>query len=159
MTAQQPIERGAASGGGDIRLRDVEPRDIEVFYEQQLDPDATSMAAFPARDREAHFSHWQNKVLGVNTNIARTIEAEGRVAGNIGSWLQDGEREVGYWIGKPFWGKGVATAALVQFLVVVEHRPLFAWAAKHNIGSIRVLEKAGFRFDRDEDTHSVYRLD
>ncbi|MFN8426694.1 MAG: GNAT family N-acetyltransferase [Anaerolineales bacterium] len=30
-------------------------------------------------------------------------------AGSIGSWDMEGKREVGYWIGKEFWGKGIAT--------------------------------------------------
>jgi RimJ/RimL family protein N-acetyltransferase len=51
--------------------------------------------------------------------------------------------EVGYWIGREYWGKGVATEALSQFLAHAEvRRPLHAAVAKHNVGSIRVLEKA-----------------
>jgi hypothetical protein len=61
----------------DIRLRDVEASDVEIFYDQQLDPEATAMAAFPARDRESHFAHW-NKILKDSSNITRTIVAAGR---------------------------------------------------------------------------------
>ena len=141
-----------------IHLRAVRPPDLEIFYEQQLDEDATAMAAFPARDRDAHFAHW-NKILSDDDLITRTIVEGTEVAGNIGSWVQDGHREIGYWIGKPFWGRGIATTALREFLMVVEDRPLFAWAARHNVGSIRVLEKVGFVFDRDEDDHHVYKID
>jgi hypothetical protein len=83
----------------DIRLRDVEASDIEIFYDQQLDPEATAMAAFPARDRESHLAHW-NTILKDSSNITRTIVAAGQVAGNIGSWVQDEQREIGYSIGK-----------------------------------------------------------
>lgn len=141
----------------DIRLRDVEVSDIEIFYEQQLDPEATTMAAFPARDRESHLAHW-NKILKDSGCITRTIVASGQVAGNIGSWVQDEQREIGYWIGKAHWGRGVATSALEQFLQVVEDRPLYAWVARHNSGSIRVLEKCGFLFDRDESDHVVFKI-
>ena len=55
-----------------------------------------------------------------------------------------GEREVGYWLGKEFWGKGIATKALAEFLKIIETRPLYAHVAKHNIGSRRILEKCGF---------------
>lgn len=65
-------------------------------------------------------------------------------ARNIVSWTQDGEREVGYWIGKRYWGRGVATRALSEFLREVPERPLFAHVATHNLGSLRVLEKCGF---------------
>jgi RimJ/RimL family protein N-acetyltransferase len=146
------------SAASDVRLRDVEPGDIEIFYNQQLDPDATAMAAFPARDRDAHFAHW-NKILRDEACLTRTVAVADEVAGNIGSWVQDGQREVGYWIGKRYWGRGIATAALRDFLHLVPERPLVAWVARHNAGSIRVLEKAGFAFDRDEGDHRVYKID
>ena len=79
---------------------------------------------------------------------SQTILLDGQVAGNIGSWPQDGVRLVGYWIGKEYWGKGVATRALAAFLHLVNERPLHAHVARHNIGSIRVLEKCGFSLDR-----------
>jgi RimJ/RimL family protein N-acetyltransferase len=41
-------------------------------------------------------------------------------------------------------GRGIATAALRQFVTDVDDRPLYAHAAKHNTGSVRVLEKCGF---------------
>jgi RimJ/RimL family protein N-acetyltransferase len=146
------------SAASDVRLRDVEPGDIEIFYKQQLDPDATAMAAFPARDRDAHFAHW-DKILKDKTCITRTIAVTDEVAGYIGSWIQDGQREVGYWIGKQYWGRGIATAALRHFLQLVTDRPLVAWVARHNTGSIRVLEKVGFVFDRDEEDHRDYKID
>jgi len=127
-----------------IILRDVTESDLPIFYEQQLDPLATQMAAFPSRDRDAFMAHWINKVLANHTNIVKTILFDGQVAGNIVSWDQSGEREVGYWIGREYWGKGIATKALAEFLKVAKTRPLFAHAAKHNVASQRVLQKCGF---------------
>ena len=86
-------------------LRDVIESDLPVFFEHQRDPEAIAMADFPARDREAFDAHWE-RVLGDETLTAKTIVFEGQVAGNIGSWEQDGRRLVGYWLGKEFWGKG-----------------------------------------------------
>ena len=60
------------------------------------------------------------------------------------SWTHDDERDVGYWIGREHWGKGIATAALGALLAELQDRPLFAHVVEHNIGSIRVLEKCGF---------------
>lgn len=60
------------------------------------------------------------------------------------SFQQSGETEVGYWIGKEYWGKGIATQALSDFLGHVETRLLYAHVAKHNIASLRVLQKCGF---------------
>ena len=139
----------------DIQLRDVELTDLPIFYEQQLDADATRMAAFPARDRAAFDAHWAINILGNSAAVKQTILVNGQVAGNIGSWLQDGVRLVGYWLGKEYWGKGVATRALTAFLHVVSERPLYAHVARHNAGSIRVLEKCGFRVEHEERVEDV----
>jgi len=66
------------------------------------------------------------------------------VAGNIVCWEEPDERKVGYWIGREYWGKGVASTALSLFLREVQVRPLYARASKHNTASIRVLQKCGF---------------
>ena len=131
-----------------MRLRGVQDDDLEVFFVHQLDPAAVTMAAFPARDRDQFMAHW-TKVRADDTNITRTIVADGVVAGNIGSWQQDEVRLVGYWLGREHWGRGVATRALTLFAGEVSTRPLHARVAVHNVGSIRVLEKCGFRRDRE----------
>jgi RimJ/RimL family protein N-acetyltransferase len=141
--------------GDDIRLRDIEPTDLPIFYEHQLDADATRMAAFPARDRAAFDAHWATNVLSNEAAVKQTILVNGQVAGNIGSWPQGGVRFVGYWLGKEHWGKGVATRALTAFLHLVTERPLYAHVAEHNAGSIRVLEKCGFRAVREESVKDV----
>jgi RimJ/RimL family protein N-acetyltransferase len=124
-------------------LRNVVESDLDAFYEHQREPEATAMALFPARDREAFDAHWR-RILSDDTLVTRTIvDDEGRVAGNIGCWEQDGRRLLGYWIGKEFWGRGLATRAVTE-LVKELPRPLHAWVARSNTGSIRVLEKCGF---------------
>ena len=126
-----------------ILLRPVLESDLPILYEQQLDPEGTAMAAFPSRDKDAFMAHWA-KIMANDSNILKTIVCDSHVAGHIGSWEMDGHREVGYWIGKEFWGKGIATQALTEFLEIVKTRPLFAHVAKHNVASKRVLEKNGF---------------
>ena len=138
----------------EVRLRNIEPNDLPIFYEQQLDPDAARMAEFPARDRASFDAHWETNILGNPDAITQTILFDGEVAGNIGSWPQDGLRLVGYWIGKEYWGKGVATRALAAFLRLVTDRPLHAHVAKHNVGSIRVLEKCGFGLEQTGEVGS-----
>ncbi|CAN5669361.1 GNAT family N-acetyltransferase [soil metagenome] len=138
----------AHPAGEGVTLRDVTEDDVAIFFRHQLDPEATGMAAFPARDREAHKAHW-DKILGAESVVTKTI-VDGGVAGNVVSWVQDGHREIGYWIGKEHWGKGIATEAVARFLDLVTDRPLYAWVAEHNIGSIRVLEKCGFTFSGDQ---------
>lgn len=128
---------------GIIQLRDVTESDLPVFYEHQLDPEATLMASFPSRSRDGFMSHW-DKLLKDESVLMKTILYNGDIAGNIVCFEQLGEREVGYWLGKQFWGKGIATRALEEFLKQVETRPLYAHVAKHNTASRRVLEKCGF---------------
>ena len=127
-----------------ITLRPVNTSDLPVLFEQQLDPEATAMAAFPSRDHDAFMAH-SAKIMADESLIYMTILFNEQVAGSMVSWEMDGNQEVGYWLGREFWGKGIATEALRQFLGVVETRPLFAHVAKHNIGSKRVLEKCGFK--------------
>jgi RimJ/RimL family protein N-acetyltransferase len=127
-------------------LRDVTQDDLPILFEHQRDAEANRMAAFPARDRDAFMTHWRTTVLG-NANVQKkTIVVDGEVAGNIVSWEQDGRRLVGYWIGRAYWGRGVATLALAELLAHYEKtRPVHAFVALRNIGSIKVLEKCGFR--------------
>lgn len=124
-------------------LRPVEPDDLPVLFAHQCDAESARLAAFPPRDREAFMAHWA-KIMADPTLDARTVLAGGRVAGHIGSWTSDSDRMIGYWVGREFWGQGIATAALSQFLQQTPHRPLVALVAKHNLGSIRVLQKCGF---------------
>jgi RimJ/RimL family protein N-acetyltransferase len=133
-----------------VRLRSVEDRDLEVFFDHQADPRAAEMAAFPARDKDQFAAHWA-KVRADETLVARTIVADGRVAGNIGSWQESGQQLLGYWVGREYWGRGVGTQALALFVDEVSIRPLYAHVAVHNVGSIRVLSKCGFRRDRAQE--------
>lgn len=128
-------------------LRAVRDDDLAIFFEQQLDPAANLMAAFTKRDptdQDAFMAHWA-KIRNADTVTIRTIVFDGQVAGNIGKFENEGKTEVCYWIGNKYWGKGIATEALSQFLAAIKDRPLYAGVAKDNVGSIRVLEKCGFR--------------
>jgi RimJ/RimL family protein N-acetyltransferase len=127
----------------DVLLRDVLEDDLPIFFEHQVDPEATRMAAFKPRDKNAFTAHW-TKILADETVSKKTILFDGQVAGNILSFERSGKREVGYWIGRKYWGKGIATQALSQFLCHATERPLYAVVAKHNAASLRVLEKCGF---------------
>lgn len=134
----------------DLQLREVVEGDLPIFFEYQLDKEANHMAAFTAKDptdREAFMAH-QRRILADESTINRTILVDGQVAGSIALYRDeemDGP-EVTYWIGRSYWGRGVATRALATFIShVVKTRPLYARAAKDNIGSLRVLEKCGFQ--------------
>jgi RimJ/RimL family protein N-acetyltransferase len=129
-----------------LALRNVAESDLPTLFEQQLDPTAIHMAAFTAKDpadRDAFMAHWR-KILADDSIIKRTILLDGRVAGHVSKFARDGQPEVTYWIGKEYWGQGVATRALSEFLRELPMRPLHARVALDNIASMRVLEKCGF---------------
>jgi RimJ/RimL family protein N-acetyltransferase len=138
----------------EVRLRDVIMEDLSIFFEHQLDADAVHMAAHLPRDQDAFQAHWM-ELLSRESVIKKTILFEDRVAGYILSFVYFGVREVGYWIGKEFWGQGIATQALLEFLDQVSLRPLRASVAKHNRGSMRVLEKCGFRLVGEDKEFST----
>ena len=128
-------------------LRDVRDDDLDSFFEHWTDPDANRMAAFTSADpsdRAAFDARWE-RLRSSPAVTNRTIVVDGAVAGVIGSWDNDGERELTYWLGREHWGKGIATRALAEFVGEVEPtRPLHAATAHDNVGSQRVLEKCGF---------------
>ncbi len=154
-----------------ITLREVESTDLGTFYEHQLDPEAIRMAAFVCRDprdKVAFEAHWE-KILRLPQTTNRTIVTGGQVAGHIACYPDGEHLEVTYWLGRKFWGKGLATQALKKMLLLVLDRPIFARAAMDNNGSIRVLQKCGFEIigtgngfanGRGEDTDEyILRLD
>jgi RimJ/RimL family protein N-acetyltransferase len=129
-----------------VTLRDIIPSDLDVYFTQQQDPEANYMAAFTSRDpfdRDAFDIHW-TKIMSDDTIVNRTILYNGQIAGNIAKFTMFNQPEIGYWIGKEFWGKGIATQALNLFLQIVTERPLYAAAAADNLGSLRVLQNCGF---------------
>lgn len=132
---------GSAPAG--VVLRDVADGDLPSFYENQSDAEAARMAAVPSRERAAFDEHWA-RIRADETVLIRTIVVDGEVAGNVLSFERDRRREVGYWLGRAFWGKGIASRALAAFLEHETRRPLHAAVARHNPASRRVLEKCGF---------------
>jgi RimJ/RimL family protein N-acetyltransferase len=129
-----------------LYLRNATAADVEAFHAHQLDVTARHMAAFTSAepmDRDGFLSHWE-RISEDEAIIKRTIVFDGLVAGHILCFEQFGNPAVSYWLGRQYWGKGIATNALRAFLPLVPERPLYARAAADNIGSLRVLEKCGF---------------
>ncbi len=140
---------------GIVHLRIVKEADLPIFFEHQLDPVAYQMAGMPSKDREAYMAHWA-KNMRDDRNDQRTILFNRQVVGYIVSFTMDGEREVGYWIGRDFWGKGIATQAMSLFLMEIKTRPLYAHVIKDNVVSRRVLEKCGFSLTGENDEEFIF---
>jgi RimJ/RimL family protein N-acetyltransferase len=130
-----------------VSLRPLEDRDLDMIFEQVTDPESIRMAAFTAEDQTDRraFLNRMSRVRADPSVSNRVIDVDGAIAGTIASFPIDDQREVTYWVHRTHWGKGIASAALELLLAETDERPLYARAASDNIGSLRVLEKAGFR--------------
>ena len=154
-----------------VSLRLIEDRDLDTIYQHVTDPVSVRMAAFTAEDQTDHgaFLERMSRVRANTSATNRVIDVDGAIAGTIASFRIDDRLEVTYWVDRSLWGKGVASAALQMLLAETAERPVFARAASDNVGSLRVLEKAGFRrigvdrgfaHGRDEEIEeTILRLD
>ncbi len=158
-----------------VRLRELERSDLPTLYAQQADPMACALARVTQRERSEFDLHWQ-RILADSNILVRVIEEHDHVAGYLvcfGSWDPEAPphpRQVGYWLGREFWGRGIATRALRLFLGEIEERPLVAFTSPGHRASQVVLEHCGFQRlpssaatpwlspEEAEDT-AVYRLD
>lgn len=142
-----------------ITLRPVTEADLPILFQQQTDPEAAAMSAYPAKDRGEFVRHWEGIMKNKNVT-ARSILYKEKVAGHIISWKEGKyEQRIGYWIGKEFWRRGIASTAVAEFLLLVKIRPLFAEVANHNHASKRVLEKNGFSLHDEGAKISMYKLE
>ncbi len=125
-------------------LREVRSEDIPVFHQYQADPEASALAGVPSRDPEAYEAHWAKLRADPQVLLRTIVTDEGAVAGQLLSFPRDGVREIGYWLGREYWGRGLARAALAQFLTLVTERPVYGVVNEANTASVRVLERNGF---------------
>lgn len=141
-----------------ILLRPVTEADLPILFQQQLDPEAVAMSAYPSKDRGEFMRHWEGILKNKNVT-ARTILYKEKVAGHILCWKEGKyEQRVGYWVGKEFWRRGIASAAVTEFLAQVKIRPLYAEVANHNTASKRVLEKNEFELLNEGKKISTFKL-
>lgn len=129
-----------------VELRELEEADLLTLFELHRDPAAIKMAAFTAPDPNdrAAFDAKYRRIFDSETTFNQAILANGRLVGSVSSFLIDEKRFIGYWIDSAYWGRGITTTALSQFLTLDSTRPIHAYVAADNAGSIRVLEKCGF---------------
>ena len=127
-------------------LRDLEDVELDQLFDWERDRAAVEMAAFTRADpsdRDAFDAHYE-RIRNDPSVILRAIDDGNGPVGTIGGFTVDGDREVTYCIAPVRWGEGLASGALSAFLDVEVTRPLLARVAAHNLGSARVLDRAGF---------------
>ena len=130
-----------------MKLRPIQPEDLDQFFEHQQDSEANLMAAFTARnpsDRGVFNHHW-GSIISDPKVIVRTIEHEDEVAGSILVFEHEDTPEITFWTASRFWGKGITTSAVDAFLAEYTNRPLRARVPQDNVGSIKILERRGFK--------------
>ncbi len=128
-----------------VELRDVAEADLDAFLRFEHDPEAVRRSRFTPRPRERFMRHWKERVLADPECHVQTVTLDGEVAGNFVAWWEGDRRFIGYWLGRPYWGRGVGSRALGLFLVREGIRPLYADPFKGNTASVRLLEQHGFR--------------
>lgn len=154
-----------------IVLRSLHDPDLDQLFEWERDPRAVELASFTRADpsdRSAFDAHYE-RIRADPSVILRAIELDGELVGTIGSFTMEGDREVTYWISPARWGQGVASGALGELLLIEPIRPLHGRVAAHNVGSAKVLTRAGFRTVGSETSFApglgrdvielIYRLD
>lgn len=127
-------------------LRDLEDGELDQLFEWEQDRAAVEMAAFTRADpsdRDAFDAHYE-RIRNDPSVFLRAIDDGNGLVGTIGSFTMRGDREITYWIAPARWGEGLASAALSAFLTMEATRPLLARVAEHNLGSAKVLARAGF---------------
>lgn len=129
-----------------VRLRSTQPTDLEFLFQFQLDEEAGYIAAFMPPGH----TNWEAYLAKFTRHLAdpaiymQTIVTRQAIAGSVAAFVVEGKTEVTYWLNRTYWGQGIATAALGQFLRLESRRPLIGRVAFDNFGSQKVLEKCGF---------------
>ena len=110
---------------------------------------------FPNPYREEDAKVWLEGATGPQSQLAYAIASDEEAIGGIGLELQQDvhrrSAEIGYWLGEPFWGQGIATKALralteyafANLDLIRLYGSVFEW----NPASARVLEKAGYTYE------------
>lgn len=87
--------------------------------------------------------------------ITRTIEVDGKAVGSIGIFIKNDvyekSGELGYWLSEDYWRKGITSKAVEiickEAFAIFNIIRIFAEPYEYNVGSRRVLEKAGFTYE------------
>ena len=137
----------------DVRLRPYVLDDAARLAVLLNDPDVTAMTAsipypYALSDAEAFLSNVRNEE---GRKVSRAILADGALVGGVGLGPRvTGDEELGYWVGKSYWGRGIATQAVALFLKQLKAEgiggPLYAQTARSNVASQKVLLANGFIF-------------
>jgi RimJ/RimL family protein N-acetyltransferase len=153
------VEGGAGIGAWDpmINLRELLPSDLDRLVRLANDENVSRylIYTFPHPYTPADAEWWIGTGSKQNGAITRVIEYRGEFAGLVGITPQAGWRnhlaEIGYWLGKEYWGRGIATSALKQMTDYgfgsLQLQKLYAPVLAPNVASMRVVTKCGYELE------------
>lgn len=139
-------------------LRQWEESDAEDLYKYACDTDIGYPAGWPAHTSVENSREIIKNVLSADETYAVCLKTDNKPIGSIGLKMGEAtdmteekdECELGYWLGKPFWGQGIipeAAKALLRHAFENLHMSI-VWCGHYegNLKSRRVMEKCGFKY-------------
>ena len=135
-----------------VYLSEIQPSDKAAYVEHLQDKEIYERTLrIPRPYTEAHAEQWLASVAQASEPVKWAIRrADGFLIGGLGfqDLIKSHRAEVGYWLAKPYWGRGIMTAVVRNACDFAFHQwqlvKLTAHVASFNIASARVLEKNGF---------------
>lgn len=145
------------SGQHNVQLRSIRPQDLSSLVQLANNPKIASNLrnSFPHPYTEKDALAFIEAAQSAEIPFRFAIEMDGILVGNIAIHVHDDvyqkNAELGYFVGKPYWGQGIATKA-VELITAYGFKAfdlerVFAGVFSGNPASARVLEKAGFEFE------------
>jgi RimJ/RimL family protein N-acetyltransferase len=144
---------------GDIALVEFQDSDLEPLFNFQDDEEAQKLAGGGRTyDTLEDFTAFMQDARDKGAEF-QTILQEGEPVGYIAAFDRFEKREISYWIGREFWGKGIGTKAVAIWLerFDVPSAGLYARVMDDHPASARVLEKNGFTVDSKDSFFSELR--
>ena len=169
---QPPAHSRSLGPAFEVSLRRPTRDDVPTIFEMVSDPQGNLMARTKPRPRDVFMARWEVVLVdpAINSQVIEIVTpgpgggtgglATREFVGTISVFQSPGEtrNEMGYWIARPHWGKGIASRALELFLLQELRRPLHATASMTNLASHRVMLKNGFRLVRRYKSEESDRL-
>lgn len=128
-------------------LRRARPGDLDALHAMMSDAETMRYWSTPPHDDLTQTRDWLDSMIAVDMAISDDfiVEKDGETIGKLGTWRLP---EVGYLIGRPYWGRGYATEAMAAFVAYAfAHRTdhLIADVDPRNTASLALLSRTGFR--------------
>lgn len=143
----------------EFKLREWKETDIEsvAYYanNKKVADNLRNVFPFPYTMADSEFFVKMCMNADKSKDLYLTIEVDGKAVGSIGVFKQNDvyskSGELGYWLGEEYWGKGIVSEAVKQICEIAFEKldliRIFAEPYAYNMGSKKVLEKAGFELE------------